>query len=66
MTLQNTPAILSKASKRNLCKKNLRVTKKAKIKKSDSSIINVDTISNIIVNQADKRVNIFYDPLKVC
>ena len=66
MTLLNTPTILSKASKRNLCKKNLHIIKKAKIEKSDSSISNVDSISNIIVNQADKRVNIFYDPLKVC
>ncbi|CAG8838759.1 32570_t:CDS:1, partial [Racocetra persica] len=38
--------------------------KKAKIERSDSSIINEEVDSNIIVNQADKRENIFYDLLK--
>ncbi|CAG8844353.1 17378_t:CDS:2, partial [Racocetra persica] len=52
------------AFKRNLCKKDLRATKKTKIERSDSSIINEKVNSNIIVNQADKRENIFYDPLK--
>ncbi|CAG8705699.1 11657_t:CDS:2, partial [Gigaspora margarita] len=40
MSLQNTPVILSKASKRNLRKKDLRATKKAKNEWPDSSIIN--------------------------
>ncbi|CAG8697103.1 3310_t:CDS:2 [Gigaspora margarita] len=58
MSLQNTPVILSKASKRNLRKKDLHATKKAKIEKPVSSITNeVDSIS-------DKRENIFYNPLK--
>ncbi|CAG8791627.1 23705_t:CDS:1, partial [Racocetra persica] len=50
--------------KRNLRKKDLYATKKAKIERSDSSIINEEVDSNIIVNQTDKRENIFYDPLK--
>ncbi|CAG8601211.1 981_t:CDS:1, partial [Racocetra persica] len=55
------------ASKRNLRKKDLCATKKAKIEKPISSITNKgNSISNIILNQADKRENIFYDPLKVC
>ncbi|CAG8806448.1 35748_t:CDS:2, partial [Gigaspora margarita] len=58
MSLQNIPVILSKASKRNLHKKDLRATKKAKIKKPVSSITNeVNSISH-------KRENIFYNPLK--
>ncbi|CAG8715093.1 45928_t:CDS:2 [Gigaspora margarita] len=61
-----SPNVLSKASKRNLRKKDLRATKKAKIGRPNSSIINkeVNSTSNIIVNQVDKRENIFYDPLK--
>ncbi|CAG8827404.1 27012_t:CDS:1, partial [Racocetra persica] len=60
----SSPNILSKAFKRNLCKKDLHATKKAKIERSDSSIINEEVDSNIIVNQADIRENIFYDLLK--
>ncbi|CAG8765039.1 24003_t:CDS:1, partial [Racocetra persica] len=45
-------------------KKDLHATKNAKIKRSNSSIINEEVDSNIIVNQADKRENIFYDLLK--
>ncbi|RIB23638.1 hypothetical protein C2G38_2170630 [Gigaspora rosea] len=51
------------ASKRNLRKKDLCATKKAKNEWLDSLIIN-EVNSNIIVNRADKRENIFYDPLK--
>ncbi|CAG8834918.1 23464_t:CDS:1, partial [Racocetra persica] len=60
----SSPNVLSKAFKRNLRKKDLCATKKAKIERSDSSIINEEVNSNIIVNQADKRENIFYDLLK--
>ncbi|CAG8816102.1 5706_t:CDS:2, partial [Racocetra persica] len=61
----SSPNVLSKAFKRNLHKKDLCVTKKTKIERSDSSIINEKVNSNIIVNQADKRENIFYNPLKI-
>ncbi|CAG8789899.1 1707_t:CDS:2, partial [Gigaspora margarita] len=60
----SSPNVLSKASKSNLRKKDLHATKKAKIERPDSSIINGEVNSNIIVNQADKRENIFYNPLK--
>ncbi|CAG8836922.1 21639_t:CDS:1, partial [Racocetra persica] len=51
------------ASKRNLRKKKLRTIKKAKIKKSDSSIIE-EGISNSNANHIEESMNIFYDPLK--
>ncbi|CAG8845905.1 19080_t:CDS:2, partial [Gigaspora margarita] len=53
------------ASKRNFRKKDLCATKKAKNERPDSSIIKEEVNSNIIVNQANKRENIFYDPLKI-
>ena len=56
--------VLSKAFKSNLRKKDLHATKKAKIERLDS-LINEEVDSNIIVNQVDKRENIFYNPLKV-
>ncbi|CAG8844861.1 18259_t:CDS:1, partial [Racocetra persica] len=59
------PNILSKASKRNLRKKELRTIKKAKIEKSDSPIVGEgDSTLNSSANQNEERTNIFYDPLK--
>ncbi|CAG8826852.1 3002_t:CDS:2, partial [Racocetra persica] len=51
------------ASKRNLRKKKLRTIKKAKIEKSDSSIVG-EGISNSNANHIEESTNIFYDPLK--
>ncbi|CAG8835904.1 31260_t:CDS:2, partial [Gigaspora margarita] len=61
----SSPNILSKASKRNLYKKELRTIKKAKIEKSDSPIVREgDFTLNSSANQIEET-NIFYDPLKV-
>ncbi|CAG8652795.1 24315_t:CDS:1, partial [Racocetra persica] len=62
MSLQNTPT-MSKASKRNLRKKELRIIKKAKIEKSDSLIVG-EGISNSNANHIEESMNIFYDLLK--
>ncbi|RIB28823.1 hypothetical protein C2G38_2156925 [Gigaspora rosea] len=56
---------MSKASKRNLHKKELCNIKKAKIEKSDSSIIGKGASTfNSSANQIEERTNIFYDSLK--
>ncbi|CAG8773799.1 21497_t:CDS:2 [Gigaspora margarita] len=66
MLSQNKPvALLSKASKRNLRKKDLRSIKKAKFENPDISAFvgdNANFTSNI--NLVDEREDIFYDPLK--
>ncbi|RIB06630.1 hypothetical protein C2G38_2216612 [Gigaspora rosea] len=65
MSLQNIPIML-KAFKRNLHKKGLRIIKKAKIEKFDSSIVSEGASTfNSSANQIEERTNIFYDPLKI-
>ena len=66
MSSQNkSVALLSKASKRNLRKKDLRAIKKAKFENLDISVIEDNTNFTFNINLADKREDIFYDPLKV-
>ncbi|CAG8836042.1 17081_t:CDS:2, partial [Gigaspora margarita] len=65
MSSQNSPIILSKSSKRNQRKKELRAIKKAKIKNPNNSIIGGDDSTfNSSANQIKERTNIFYDSLK--
>ncbi|CAG8834016.1 11423_t:CDS:1, partial [Gigaspora margarita] len=65
MSLQSAPIILSKASKRNLCKKDLRAIKKVKFGNLDiSAFVGDNTNSTSNINLADERKDIFYDPLK--
>ncbi|CAG8715968.1 16681_t:CDS:2 [Gigaspora margarita] len=66
MSFQNkTIVLLSKASKRNLRKKELRVIKKAKFKNLDISTIVKDNINSTPnINLANERKDIFYDSLK--
>ncbi|CAG8535269.1 18473_t:CDS:2 [Gigaspora margarita] len=65
MSSQNSPIILSKSSKKNQCKKELRAIKKAKIENPNNSIIGGDDSTfNSSANQIKERTNIFYDFLK--
>ncbi|RIB11970.1 hypothetical protein C2G38_2202061, partial [Gigaspora rosea] len=65
MSSQNkSVALLSKASKRNLRKKDLRAIKKAKFENLDISVVEDNTNSTSNINLADERDDIFYDPLK--
>ncbi|CAG8727658.1 21866_t:CDS:2, partial [Gigaspora margarita] len=65
MSSRNTHITLSKTSKRNLRKKELRTIKRAKVENPNSSIIKGGYSSfNSSINQIEERTNIFYDPQK--
>ncbi|CAG8851758.1 21071_t:CDS:1, partial [Gigaspora margarita] len=55
----------SKASKRNLHKKEFHAIKKGKFENIDISVRdNINSTSNLIINLPDEREDIFYNPLK--
>ncbi|CAG8848016.1 41171_t:CDS:1, partial [Gigaspora margarita] len=60
MLLQNTPAILSKASKKNLRKKNLHMIKKAEVENPDHLFLEEGPGNNTGTSRIEKKKQIYF------